>query len=61
VVTEAYFEACALVVVAVRVLEVDAPTGNHCDFFWHGRDGKIVGSDRRILKVALVFRRINAL
>jgi len=33
VVSEAFVVPCALVVVAVRVLEVDAAAGNHCDFF----------------------------
>jgi len=48
VVSEACVTACALVVVAVRLLEVDAATGNHCDFFWYRRDRKVVGSDRSI-------------
>jgi len=61
VVTEAFIAACALVVVVVRVLEVDAAAGNHCDFFWYGRDRKVVGSDRSVLKVAVVFCRIDAL
>jgi len=61
VVTEALIAACAFVVVAVRVLEVDAAAGNHCDFFWYGRDRKVVGSDRIVLKVAVVFCRIDAL
>ena len=33
VVTEAFFTASALVVVAVHMLEVDAAGGNHSDFF----------------------------
>jgi len=48
VVIEAFVAACALVVVAVRLLEVDASAGNHCDFFWYGRDRKVVGSFCRI-------------
>jgi len=43
------------------VLEVDAASGNHCDFFWYGRDRKIVCSDRSVLKVAVVFCRIDAM
>jgi len=38
VVTKSFVTACALVVVAVRVFEVDAAAGNHCDFFWYWRD-----------------------
>jgi len=38
VVTEAFVTACALVVVAVRVFEVDTAAGKHCDFFWYWRD-----------------------
>jgi len=49
VVTEAFFTACALVVVAVGVLEVDASAANHCYFFWYGRDKKVVSSDRSVL------------
>ena len=61
IVTKAFVAACALVVVAVRVLEVDAAAGNHCDFFCYGRDRKVVGSDRSVLEVAVVFCRIDAL
>ena len=61
VVTEAFVTACAFVEVAVRVLEVDAAAGNHSEIFWYGGDRKIVGSDRSVLKVAVVFRRIDAL
>jgi len=61
VVTEGFIAACTLVVVAVLVLEVDAATGNHCDFFWYGLDRKVVGSDRSVLLVAVVFCRIDAL
>ena len=61
VVTEAFVTACALVVVAVRLLEVDAASGNHCDFLRYRRDRKVVGSDRSVLKVAVVFCRIDAL
>jgi len=61
VVTEPFVTACTLVVVAVRVLVVDAAAGNHCDFFWYGRDRKVVGSDRSVLKVAVVFSRIDAM
>jgi len=32
VLTKAFVTTCALVVLAVRVLEVDAATGNHSDF-----------------------------
>jgi len=60
-VTEAFVAACALVVVAVHLLEVDVAAGNHCDFFWYGRDRKVVGSVRNVLKVAVVFCRIDAL
>jgi len=38
VVTEAFVMACAFIVVAIRVLEVDPATGNHSDFFWNGED-----------------------
>ena len=38
VVNEAFVPGCALVVVAVRVLEVDAAAGNHCEVFWNGRN-----------------------
>jgi len=61
VVTKAFIAACKLVVVAVGVLEVDAPAGNHCDFFWYGRDRNVVGSDRCVLKIAVVLCRIDAL
>jgi len=61
VVTEAFVTACALVVVAVRVLEVDAALGNHYDFLRYRRDRKVVGSDRSVLKVAVIFCRIDAL
>jgi len=61
VVTEVLVAACALGVVAVRVLEVDAAAGNHWDFFQYGRDRKVVGSDRSVLKVVVVFCRIDAL
>jgi len=61
VVTEAFVAACALVVVADRVLEVDAAAGNHCNFFWYGRERKVVGSDGSVLKVAVVFCRIDVL
>jgi len=61
VVTEAFAPACALVVVAVRVLEVDPAAGNDCDFIWYRRDRKVVGSDRSVLKVAVVFCTIDAL
>jgi len=60
-VTEAFIAACALIVVAVLVFEVDAAVGNHCDFFWYGRDREVVGSDRSVWKVAVVFCRIDAL
>jgi len=53
--------ACALVVVAVHVLKVDTAAGKHCDFFWYGSERKVVGSDRSVLKVAVVFSRIDAL
>jgi len=59
-VTKDFITACALVVVAVRVLEVDTASGNHCDFFWYGRDRKVVGSDRSVWKVAVVFCTIDA-
>jgi len=52
VVTEAYIADCVLVVLAVGVLEVDPPAGNHCDFIWYGRDTKVVGSDRSVLKIS---------
>jgi len=61
VVTEAFVMACALLKVAVHMLEVDAPAGNHCDFFWYRRDRKMVGSNRRVVEVAVVFWRIDAL
>jgi len=61
VVSEGFVTACALIVVAVLVLEVDAAVGNHCNFFWYGRDRKVVGRDGSVLKVALVFCRIDAL
>jgi len=51
----------ALIIVTVSVLEVDAASGNHCDFFWYGRNRKVVGSDRSVLTVAVVFCRIDAL
>jgi len=38
VVTEAFVMACALVVVALRVFEVDTAAGNHSDFGWNGGD-----------------------
>ena len=60
-VTNAFVAACALVVVAVHVLEVDAASGNYCDFLWYKRDRKVVGSDRSALKIAVVFCRIDAL
>jgi len=60
-VTEAFVTACALVGVAVRVFEVDAATGNHCDFLWYRRDSKVVGSDKSVLKGAVVFCRVDAL
>jgi len=60
-VTEAFVTACALVVVAVHVFEVDAAAGNHCDFFLYGRYRKVVGNDRSVLEVAVVFCRIDAL
>ena len=60
-VTEAFVAACALVVVAVHVLEVDAAAGNHCDFLSYRRDTKVVGSDGSVLKVAVIFCRIDAL
>jgi len=37
-VTEAFVTACALVVVAVGMLEVDIAVGNHYDIFCNGRD-----------------------
>lgn len=49
VLTEAFSSACALVVVVVLVLGVDAATGDHWEFFWYGRDRKVVGNDRNIL------------
>jgi len=61
VVTEAFVVAWALVVVTVHVLEVDAAAGNYCDFFWYGRDRKVIGSDRSVLRVACFFCRIDAL
>ena len=61
VVTEAFITARAFVVVALGVLEVDAAVGNHFDFFCDGRDRKLVGSDRSVLQVAIVFCRIDAL
>jgi len=61
VVTDAFVAACALIVVAVRVLEVDAAAGNHGNFLWYGRDRKFVGSGRSDVKVAVVFCRIDAL
>jgi len=61
VVIKSFIEACALVVVAVHVLEVDAAVGNHSDFFWYRRDRKVVGSDRSVLNIAVVFCRIDAL
>ena len=51
--------ACALIVVAVRVLEGDAAEGNHCDFFWYGRDRKVLGSDRSVLRFGVVFCGID--
>ena len=60
-VAEAFVTACAPVIVAVCVLEVDAPSGNHCDFFRYGGDRKVVGSDRSVLKVAVDFYRIDTL
>jgi len=44
VVAEAFVAAYALVVVTVRVLEIDAASGNYSDFFLYGRDRKVVGS-----------------
>jgi len=38
VVPEGFLTACSLVVVAVGMLEVDAATRNHSDFFRNGRD-----------------------
>jgi len=61
VVTEAFVAACALLVVAVRVLEVDAGAGNNCDFNWYGRDRMVIGSGGSFLKVAVVLCRIDAL
>jgi len=61
VVTKVFVAACALVVVAVRVFEVDAASGNHCDFLSYRRDRKVVGSDSSVLKVAVVLCRIDAL
>jgi len=61
VVTEAFVTSCTLVVVAVRVLEVDAASGKHCDFLWYGGDRNVVGNDRSVLKVAVIFCRIDAL
>jgi len=60
-VSEAFVTTGALVIVAVGVPEVDAAAGNHCDFFWYGRDREVVGSGRSVLKVAVVFCRIDAL
>jgi len=61
VVTQAFVTGCALVLVAVRLLEVDAASGHHCDFLCHGRARKVVGSDRGVLKAAVVFCRMDAL
>ena len=61
VVSEVFVTACALVIVAVGVVEVDAAAGNHCDFFWYGGKRKVVDSDRSVLKFAVVFCRIDAL
>jgi len=61
VVSEAFVTPCVLLIVAVGVLEVDAATGNHCDFFWYGRDRQVFDSDRSAWKVAVVFCGIDAL
>jgi len=61
VVIEAFVMACIFVIVAVGVLEVDAGAGNPCDFFWYGRYRNVVDNNRGVLKVAVVFCRIDAL
>jgi len=52
---------CELVVVAIHMREVDAGPGNQADFFWYGRDRKVVGSNRSVLQAAVIFCRIDAL
>jgi len=58
---EAFVPACVLIVVAVRVLNIDAATGEYSEFFWNGRDRKVVGSNRSILRFGVVFCMIDAL
>ena len=60
-VTEAFITACALFVVAVRGLEVDAVAGNYRDFLWYRGDRKVVGCNGSVLWFVVIFCRIDAL
>jgi len=57
----AFGTACALVVVVVRMLEVDAAAGNHSDFFWNWRYRQVIGSNRSVLIFGVFFYRIDSL
>jgi len=53
--------AYALVVVTLRMLEVDAGIGNHYKVFWHGIDREVVYSNRSIMWFCIVLSRIHTL
>jgi len=61
VVTKHFAAPCALIVVVVCRFEVDATSGNHCDIFRYGRDRKVVGCTRSLLRFGVVFCRSDAL
>jgi len=61
VLSEVFFTSCALVKVAVRMLEVDVSTRNDNIVFLSWGDRKLGSCNRGVVWISIVFCRINAL